>query len=313
MTRRMRSLRPFAVMLLAGMGTGSFDAGAAEQPPAAPLCGKGALDILLTNDDGYEAAGIRALYVQLRKAGHRVLLVAPARNASGSSSSFTWTPVEVTRDPADPNVIGVAATPATAVVLAATALYPPGQRPDLVISGINDGNNTGSLLVLSGTVGAALAGTLLLDPPVPGIAVNANRPATPEARAALPAGHLDQVALHLTRLLEAARGWFCDRGQLVRAAVVLNVNYPALPVADMRGVSLARQGRTSDLHLTFEGSGADTYVARRATEAPRPDARDSDVTLLAGGYVTVTPIDANLDGRNVPLDDLQRRLHTLSR
>jgi len=58
-------------------------------PPAhAGLCGTGPLDILLTNDDGYQAAGIRALYVKLRAAGHRVLLVAPDHNAGGSSASL---------------------------------------------------------------------------------------------------------------------------------------------------------------------------------------------------------------------------------
>ena len=72
-------------------------------------------------------------------------------------------------------------SPATAVVLAATALYPAGRRPDLVVSGINHGTNAGSLLALSGTMGAALAATMLLDPPVPGIAVNAERLAAGQA------------------------------------------------------------------------------------------------------------------------------------
>ena len=79
--------------------------------------------------------------------------------------SFDWGPVRVTRDPDDPSAFAVSGSPATAVVLGASALYPTGRRPDLVISGINHGPNKGSLLVLSGTVGAALAGTLLLDPP----------------------------------------------------------------------------------------------------------------------------------------------------
>jgi 5'-nucleotidase len=108
--------------------------------PSPAICGSGPLEILLTNDDGYQAPGILALYDSLREAGHHVRLAAPTMNASGSSVSFTWSAVTVVRDPADPDTFGVAATPATAVVLAATALYPPGRGPDLVVSGINDGD-----------------------------------------------------------------------------------------------------------------------------------------------------------------------------
>lgn len=281
---------------------------AVERPIKAPLCGDGPLDVLLTNDDGVDAPGIRALYARLREAGHRVLLVAPATNASGSSSSFTWGPVRVTHDALDPNIVGVAGTPATAVVLGATALYPRGRRPDLVISGINDGSNVGSLLALSGTVGAALAGTMLLDPPVPGYAVNADRPSTPEARQALPADHVDQVARELVRLLDTTRGWFCDRGQVSHPTAVLNVNFPARPAADVRGVRVARQGRTTDLRLGFEASGEGVYESRRSNAQARPEAPDSDTVLLGQGYVTITPIDAVLESDDLPLRDLQRRL-----
>ena len=79
----------------------------------AALCGTGPLDILLTNDDGATAAGIRALRAPLVAAGHRVTLAAPDRNASGSAMSFTWGPVLVTRDPDDAAVFAIGASPAT--------------------------------------------------------------------------------------------------------------------------------------------------------------------------------------------------------
>lgn len=283
-------------------GDSAAPAVAAETPA---ICGNGPLEILLTNDDGYQAPGIRALYDALRQAGHHVRLAAPATNASGSSVSFNWNTVGVVRDPADPDATGVSASPATAVVLAATALYPKGDGPDLVVSGINDGENTGSLLAISGTIGAALAGTMLLDPPVPGIAVSAERPATKDT---LPADQLERVARHLARLVGGARAWFCDGGRLVRPTTVLNVNYPARPVAELRGVAVARQGRSSDLHLQFEPAGSEAYASRRLPAATPVDAPDSDVTLLAEGYVTVTPIAARLGGNDVPLEDLKRRL-----
>ena len=193
-------------------------------------------------------------------------------------------------------------------MLGATALYPAGRRPDLVISGINDGTNTGSLLALSGTIGAALAGTMLLDPPVPGFAVNAERPAASGQAQALPGDHLQQVARHLVRMVGTTRSWFCDRGQVTRATTVLNVNYPARPVSATSGIRVASQGRTTDLKLAFAPSGDETYESHRANEPVALDAADSDNALLARGYVTVTPIRAELGGRDGPLRDLQHRL-----
>ncbi len=294
--------------LLGALALCHAGAAPAQVTAEAPLCGAGPLEILLTNDDGFEAPGIRALHAALRAAGHRVRLVAPAANASGTSSSFTWGRVAVTRGESDADVFGVGGTPATAVVLGATALYPPGVRPDLVVSGINDGTNTGSVLALSGTVGAALAGTMLLDPPVPGFAVNAERPPTPEARAALPQQHLEQVAAHFTRLVDSARGWFCERGRVVRATTVLNVNYPARSVATVGGVRVATQGRTTDLRLVFEPVGDGVYDSKRKPGPPARGARDSDNVLLDAGYVTVTPVSAVLGERDVPLRSLERRL-----
>lgn len=273
----------------------------------AALCGGGPLDILLTNDDGAAAAGIRALRSQLEAAGHRVTLVAPDHNASGSAMSFTWRTVRVTRDPDDPAVFAVGGTPATAVVLGASALYPPGRRPDVVVSGINHGPNKGSLLALSGTVGAALAGTLLLDPPVPGFAVNAER-AAPEEPADSPANRrqFEAVAAHFAQLVARTRGWFCDDGRVTRDRMVLNVNYPARPVADVRGAVVARQGAATDLRVRFTAVGDGEYRAE-TQRVDATDGGDSDLHWLGLGYVTVTPVSGVI-GASGEHGDLERRL-----
>lgn len=275
------------------------------------LCGSGPLDILLTNDDGADAAGIRALRGQLIAAGHRVTLAAPERNASGSSLGFTWGDVRVTRDPATDDVYAIGGSPATAVVLAATALYPPGRRPDLVISGINHGPNAGALLMLSGTLGAALAGTLLLDPPVPGLAVSAERlqPAEPVDSPANRA-QLDAVAGHVAKLLATTRGWFCDDGRLARPRTVLNVNYPARPVTELRGTVLAAQGSSSGLAVRFEPSAGGEYRSQ-AARGTVTDGRGTDQHWLALGYATVTPISGAIGDEQVPRRTLERRLRGL--
>lgn len=222
------------------------------------------------------------------------MLVAPDRNASGSAMSFTWGTIRVTREPSDPGSVSVGGTPATAVVLGATALYPPGRRPDLVISGINHGSNSGALLALSGTVGAALAGTVLLDPPIPGFAVSAARAVAAEPiDSAGNRAQIDAVARDATNLIAAHRNWFCEDGRVVRPGAVLNVNYPGLPISQLKGTRITRQGSASDLRILFEQTAAGEYTARtRQVEAI--DDRDSDNYWLAAGYVTITPLGAEL-------------------
>jgi len=277
----------------------------------AALCGTGPLDILLTNDDGVDAVGVRTLRAQLQAAGHRVMLAAPDRNASGSGMSFTWGDVRVVRDPQDAAVYAIGGSPATTVVLAATALYPAGRRPDLVISGINHGPNAGSLLMLSGTVGAALAGTLLLDPPVPGLAVNAERlrgdePVDSPANRA----QYEAVGAHLARIVAATRGWFCDDGEVAHPRTVLNVNYPAVPAPQLRGTRLARQGSTTDLRVTFTATADGEYRAQ-TTSAAVADRNDTDHHWLQQGYVTVTPVNGDLSDATAPESGLRKRLRGL--
>jgi len=265
---------------------------------ASALCGIGPLEILLTNDDGFDAAGIRALRAQLVAAGHQVMLAAPDRNASGSAMSFTWGAVRVTRDASDPGSVSVGGSPATAVVRGATALYPPGLRPNLVISGINHGSNAGALLALSGTV--------LIDPPVPGFAVNAARALTAEPiDSEANRAHLDAVARHVTQLIAAHRNWFCEGDRVVRPGTVLNVNYPARPVTHLNGSRLTRQGAASDLRIAFEQTAASEYAAR-TRQVEVDDDRDSDNYWLAAGYVTITPLGANLTDDGSPYDSRQR-------
>jgi broad specificity polyphosphatase/5'/3'-nucleotidase SurE len=76
----------------------------------------------------------------------------------------------------------------------------------------------------------------------------------------------------------------------------------------VRGVAPVRQGHTTDLRLTFEASGPGTYDSHRQAEAPENDYPDSDVRLLAEGYVTVTPISAKLGESEAPAEELRRRL-----
>ena len=131
-----------------------------------------ALNIVLSNDDGFETANIRALYQRLKAAGHDVILSGPTQNNSGKGGSMNFlvpeTPLAkasrygsiaagspgVGPDPSDANVFYVDGTPVMSMLygLDVQAVKRWGKQPDLVVSGFNEGNNTGLINNSSGTV-----------------------------------------------------------------------------------------------------------------------------------------------------------------
>ena len=117
--------------------------------------------ILLTNDDGIQALGLRALYLSLGRAGHEVFVVAPVQEQSAVGHAITFlTPLRVVEFKEDGFTgLGVTGTPADCVKLGLTTLIRP--APDLVLSGINKGANVGVDIVYSGTVSAATEGVLM--------------------------------------------------------------------------------------------------------------------------------------------------------
>lgn len=118
------------------------------------------MKILLTNDDGYLASGIREVYKVLVSQGHDVTIVAPERNSSGAGQSIAvYHPISIHQ--AEENVYFVTSTPADSVRLGLQEVYGhESNYPDLVISGVNLGENLAEDVLYSGTVGAAREGAL---------------------------------------------------------------------------------------------------------------------------------------------------------
>lgn len=116
--------------------------------------------ILLTNDDGYLAAGIKAVYANLVHAGHEVVIIAPERNSSGAGQSIAvYNPISITQ--VEEKIYFVSSTPADSVRLGLQYVYKsPDNYPDLVVSGVNLGENVGEDVLYSGTVGAAREASL---------------------------------------------------------------------------------------------------------------------------------------------------------
>jgi 5'-nucleotidase len=257
------------------------------------VCASGPLDILVTNDDGYLAPGIRALQAALKSAGHRTRLIAPAADSSGGSVSFSWRPLQVTVEATDPMIIGVVGgTPANSVVLGVTALYPAGSRPDVVISGINDGANTGRIVPLSGTVGAAVAAVALLDPPVPAIAISADR--LPNLTEEQKVARATEIARHFAAHLPQLRAALCAMTGSDDGSGVLSVNYPGRPVADIRGIRGTTVDLETDLEFRYQQEPDGSYVMRYARKSTAAEGT-SELHLLQQGFVTVAPLDARYE------------------
>lgn len=238
--------------------------------------------ILVTNDDGVEAPGLRALAGALVDAGHDVIVVAPDGERSGAgagigrlhrSGPIGWTLVEWPELPGVA-VHALATLPAAAVY--AGALGGLGPPPDLVASGVNRGLNTGHLVLHSGTVGAALTAAVLGLPAV-AVSVGWGDDEHWETAAVL--------AAHAVPWLAGAPGR------------VLNLNAPNVPLDEVLGVRAARLAPFAE-RWTIETSPGEVVLGYDG-HIREPD-DDTDLGVVRAGYASVTLV-SGLSGS--PADD----------
>lgn len=268
---------------------------------AAEPCKEKPLNILLVNDDGFDTPGITALHRVLKANGHHVIRVAPERNYSGSSASLT---IDVISAPRVPNeefteVYAVSGSPATAVLVGATAIFPAERGVDLVVSGINEGANLGPATVISGTVGATIAAMKTLARPVPGIAVSTN-PVTEDTATEENRQHLLNVAAFTSRLVSSL---FCAARPWSRGELALNVNYPPLEPEAIKGVRIAAQGRAPYYSMAFKAVAPDQYAPDFGRADPSQDLANADTFLFRQGYITIVPIDGDYTAGGQPLPE----------
>ncbi|NNC65972.1 MAG: 5'/3'-nucleotidase SurE, partial [Gammaproteobacteria bacterium] len=196
--------------------------------------------ILLSNDDGYQARGLRLLAQGLADLAELVV-VAPDRNRSGASNSLTLeTPLRVEQVSA--NVYYVNGTPTDCVHVAITGLLE--EEPDMVISGINHGANLGDDVLYSGTVAAAMEGRFL---GLPTIAVSL----------VMDQGQHFESALSIVRRMLARM----DRDPLPKDTI-LNVNVPDLPEDQIQGIRATRLGfrhKSEPVVEAFDPKGRPVY------------------------------------------------------
>ncbi|MFG2818526.1 5'/3'-nucleotidase SurE [Kitasatospora sp. NPDC048365] len=286
--RTSRSLPLAAVLLsLAALGpVGPAAAESAAESAAGPAAPARPLRILLSNDDGYDAPGIRAVYERLTAAGREVTIVAPLHNASGSGTRVTLPPVLAVEHP-EPRVWAVDGTPGDAVLFGLRQVF-AGRAPDLVVSGTNFGPNYGGIANHSGTVGAAVAA---LESGVPAIAVSTDLDPAAGPQPTLNA--MRPTAEFAARLIDRLRGGAKSRG-LLPPGVGLNVNYPVIGdgTGTPAGVSVTTQDAQPVLVPDFADRGDGTWKVT-VSYAPRTPARGSDLAALGEGRISVAPMSAD--------------------
>jgi 5'-nucleotidase len=226
--------------------------------------------ILVTNDDGIQAAGLKALVESLTPLAE-VSVVAPDREMSATSQSISLhTPLRVHK--LAERHYGVAGTPADAVILALYHLLP--QKPDLVVSGINPGGNLGENVVYSGTVAAAMEAVLH---GVPSFAISlATRKYLDFSRAAAFARQL------ATKILEEG----------LPAGVMLNVNVPR---GEVRGVRITRQSQKVSQNVIREQKdprGRPYYWLDETVELSEIEP-DSDYAAVLAQEISVSPLQVD--------------------
>jgi 5'-nucleotidase len=234
------------------------------------------LKILVSNDDGYRAEGIVKLRAALADLAE-VTVVAPDRNRSGASNSLTLdVPLRVSL--IEPGVHCVMGTPTDCVHLSVSGLFPV--EFDMVVSGINDGPNLGDDVLYSGTVAAALEGRFL---GLPTVAVSL-------CTRSDGGRHFDTAARVARELVAGLLSQPLDR------TLVLNVNVPDLPYAELRGFRAVRLGHRhrSEAVIPARDPKGNTVYWVGPPGAGADAGEGTDFDAIERGFVAVTPLTSDL-------------------
>jgi 5'-nucleotidase len=289
--RRIRA----AVVATAVLAVGGSIATAAAAPNASVAAAStGPLRILVTNDDGVGAPGINILVNLLQTLPDvQVTVMAPAANQSGAGVNVTTG--NITIAPATTSsgdaATAVGGTPADSVYYAVLHALP--QRPHVVVSGVNFGQNLGNFTEISGTVGAARIANHL---GIPAIAVSAGIGSSPNYVVG---------ALWARGFVDALRDRYLDGSA---PAQTLNINAPTCPTGSDRGLALVPLGRTSDISGYTLQSGSEGNGVVKATVVTQNGLATAncnstlmnpkdDIEAFNNGFVTASVVNPDLGDR----------------
>ena len=247
--------------------------------------------ILLMNDDGVDAAGIKALSSVARHFG-KVVTVAPARSQSGKSHAITFSnPLryKMLRKTPEEDAYKVYGTPVDAYKVADCVIL-EGRKPDLLLSGINHGSNTSSSLIYSGTMATVIEGCINGIPSV-GFSL-ADNGKTPDFEAAKM--YIYAIIYRVMR-------------EGIPSDICLNVNIPAVPKMEIAGVRVTRQA-LNRWHETLEKrtdpQGHD-YFWLAGNLGDEDQGEDTDVWAVNHNYISIQPVQVDMTAYRY-MDELKK-------
>ena len=232
------------------------------------------MKILVSNDDGHVAPGLNILVENLKMIAE-VFVVAPDKNKSGSSSSLSLNK-EILVHKINPMLYSVSGTPTDCVHIALTGLIP--FKPDMVISGINDGSNMGDDTIYSGTVGAAIEGYLL---GIPSIAVSMGN-SEPK--------HFETAAKVILELIDK------HNKEPLNNVTLLNINVPDVPYSEIKGLEITRLGKRQEAKPAIKRAGNNDQEFYSVGEVgePKDSGPGTDFFAITNNYVSISPIQSDL-------------------
>ena len=237
--------------------------------------------ILITNDDGIHAHGIKVLEQIARQISDDVTVVAPEMDQSGVAHSLSLNDPLRLRE-ISPRHFAVKGTPTDCVIMGVHRIMAD-HKPDLVLSGVNVGHNMAEDVIYSGTVAGAMEGTIL---GITSIALSQGY--APGGKNAI---DWSAAQTHAPKVIRDVLALDVPRDVLV------NVNFPARPANEVAGVSVTVQGRRdanlAGLEERFDGRGNPYYWIRYGRTRSTPP-HGSDLEAIANGRISITPLRIDL-------------------
>lgn len=241
--------------------------------------------ILITNDDGYLAKGIASIVKSLIGLGE-IIVIAPDGPRSGMSSAITSTePLRfrlISKDEANNvTVFACSGTPVDCVKLGVSQILD--RKPDLLVSGINHGSNASICVLYSGTMGAAMEGTLF---------------GVPSIGFSLLDHHHDANFDHTNKLTRAISENILKNG--LPKGICLNVNIPHSTVS-LKGIKVCKQAKgqfTEEFLKSTDGANKDVFWLTGHFHNFEPEDKATDEWALANGYVSIVPIDVDMTAQD---------------
>jgi 5'-nucleotidase len=241
------------------------------------------MNILITNDDGIDSPGIRALALELSRVGN-VLVVAPNKQQSGVGTSVSFLRENVTISEVFAFAPGIRAyavsgTPSDCVILGLRRLAQ--EHIDLLISGINVGPNVGHDIPYSGTVMATLGGYFRKIPSVAVSLAIRNR--------------MSKMNFDTAAKIAASIAENINNGT-IKTDSILNINVPDIPPELIKGIKVTRTADFGYVRLGDAGVLTDTAISRNNQPAPEDN---TDVWALDAGYISITPLHMEVTDHGV--------------